>query len=215
MRAASWLFIGIVSMGSPAHAQVSTVVSGEYFFDTDPGFGQATPLPAFSANQNVDISLLASSSGLSKGMHVLGIRILDSKNLWSMPAYTLVFVTENGVTTIENISSGEYFFDSDPGVGNATPLPAFNANQNIDLSFLASSSGLSKGMHTLVIRILDSNNFWSMPVYTPVYVMASDPTTTQNISGTEYFFDTDPGVGKATAISVGSPSAIVDLTFAA
>jgi gliding motility-associated-like protein len=118
-----------------------------------------------------------------------------------------------GHTQLSNIVAAEYFFDADPGVGAATALPAFVANPNLDVTFLAASAGLSQGMHVLGIRVKDNSlpsNLWSIPVYRPVYIFPNSPT----ISDAEYFFDMDPGSGNATPISVAA-GATIDVTFAA
>ncbi|MEX1238726.1 MAG: hypothetical protein WEB30_03385, partial [Cyclobacteriaceae bacterium] len=209
MRLAICLLIGMLALGYKASAQVSTVVSGEYFFDSDPGFGLATPLPGFSANQNVDVVFLASSSGLSKGMHVLGVRVLDSNNFWSMPVYTPVYVLASDPLAIQDISGAEYFFDTDPGVGNATNVSVGSAGPIVDFSFAAASSGLSTGMHVLAVRTQNILGEWSIATYTPVYVDRS-----KTISKLEYFFNTDPGVGNGTQIDVTPDTDLLDQIFA-
>lgn len=208
MRTAKFLLLGCVSIVTWTHAQVSSVVSAEYFFDFDPGTGAATALPTFSASQNVDVSFLATSSALAKGMHTLGIRVKDSKNLWSIPAYMPIYVLGSDPTTLQNISAAEYFFDTDPGTGSATAISVGAASPFVDFSFAAASAGLSLGMHTLAVRTRNSNGEWSIATYTPVYV-SLDGTITK----LEYFFDSDPGAGAASQLAVNPATDVLDQDF--
>lgn len=209
MRLTIFLAIGNLALGLAAQAQLSTVVSGEYFFDSDPGFGAATALPAFSSGQNIDVAFLASTSGLTTGMHVLVVRVLDSDNQWSMPVYTPVYVVANDPLTIQNITAAEYFFDTEPGVGNATAVSVSSPAPAIDLNFAAGSAALSPGMHVLAVRTQNSLGEWSIPAYTPVYADRN-----RMISKLEYFFNTDPGVGNATQIDVDPDTDLLDQVFA-
>lgn len=210
MRYVILLFIvmGTLAPCFRATAQVSTIVSGEYFFDTDPGFGAGTPLPAFTQGQNVEVSLLAASSGLTVGMHTLGVRVFDTKNLWSMPVYTPVYVLASDPASLQNITGAEYFFGTDPGAGNATPIAVGTPGAVVDISFLAASSGLSTGMHILGVRVQNTLGEWGIPMYTPVYV-DRDLTITK----LEYFFDSDPGVGSGTQIDVTPDTDVLDAFF--
>lgn len=60
-----------------------------------------------------------------------------------------------------NISDIEYFFDSDPGVGNAINVNVTNtANLNETVSVLISS--LSSGIHILHMRSKKEANKWGL-----------------------------------------------------
>ena len=208
MRTAKLLLLGCVSIATWSHAQVSSIVSAEYFFDSDPGTGAATALPSFASNQSVDVSFIAASSALAKGLHTLGIRVKDSKNLWSIPVYMPIYVLGSDPTALQNISAAEYFFDTDPGTGSATAISVGTASPFVDFTFAAASAGLSLGMHTLAVRTRNSNGEWGTATYTPVYV-SLDGTITK----LEYFFDTDPGAGAASQLAVNPATDILDQDF--
>src|SRR5690606_31995722 len=64
-------------------AQVSKITKAEYFFDTDPGFGNGINIPL---TPGIDISALsfnADISALSNGVHTLFVRSCDSLGQWS------------------------------------------------------------------------------------------------------------------------------------
>jgi PKD repeat protein len=174
------------------------ISAAEYFFNSDPGFGNGFPI-AFSPGKIVDLSFAANSSGLSTGIHSLNVRFKSDG--WSQ-TYSRLF----GVSTDEIISYAEYFFDTDPGYGNGTAI-VFTPGQTVDLNFAANSSGLSTGIHSLNVRF--KSDGWSQ-TYSRLFGVSTD----EIISYAEYFFDTDPGYGNGTAI-VFTPGQTVDLNFAA
>ena len=61
----------------------------------------------------------------------------------------------------QQITAAEYFFDDDPGVGNATAL-TIAQGASIDETFSIPTTGLSEGLHVLHIRTQDSDNVWSL-----------------------------------------------------
>jgi hypothetical protein len=62
--------------------------------------------------------------------------------------------------SLKEIVSMEYFWDIDPGVGNATAVDLSDA-VTFDGEASISTAGLSLGAHNLYIRILDETNAWS------------------------------------------------------
>jgi gliding motility-associated-like protein len=201
MRRLSFLIL-IVSLPILGFSQ-SNIVSAEYFFDSDPGTGAATALATFTASPNLDVTFLAGSSGLSQGMHILGIRVRDVNNVWSIPTFLPVYILANS----PNIVGAEYFFDPDPGSGSATPI-SVTAGATIDVTFAANSSALSVGMHIMSVRTRNALNNWSIPSFVPFYIDRS-----RTITKLEYYFDTDPGSGNATTIVMTPPTDLLDQIY--
>ncbi len=102
----------------------------------------------------------------------------------------------------QTLKRAEYFFDSDPGKGNGTSLSitqAASSNQTFNINI----SSLSAGTHTFNIRFVDSNGHWSLFDSRTFFVLTSTAAlTASTIKKVEYFFDNDPGTGKATAITI-------------
>ncbi|HKO81726.1 MAG TPA: T9SS type A sorting domain-containing protein [Chitinophagaceae bacterium] len=195
----------------------------EYFIDTDPGFGNGTPV-AISATQNLDgFSFDADLSGLSNGFHRIYLRSLDADGKWSLVNNTFFdnyIVPVYAVPSLAgNITEAEYFIDTDPGLGNATsfaftPGAAIN-NQNIAVNI----TGLPGGAHRLYIRTKNMNGKWSLTNIAvfdnsavPDYPAAPSPAG--NITEIEYFIDADPGLGNGYKAVFGPAGNIADQNIA-
>lgn len=89
----------------------------------------------------------------------------------------------------------EYFIDNDPGYGAAKKLSSITQGENVaELDF----GDVLPGAHVLYLRAWDENNQWSQTISRPIYVCS---IMGQNVTRLEYFFDTDPGYGKATKLT--------------
>jgi hypothetical protein len=113
-------------------AQVVSLSQAEYFWDTDPGEGNGTTITASDGNFNSAFEKIA-ISGLgapSVGLHKFCVRVKDNLGVWS-PVVTNVIKVESTTTpTPVSLSQAEYFWDTDPGEGSATPLLATDGNFN-------------------------------------------------------------------------------------
>ena len=104
----------------------------------------------------------------------------------------------------------EYFFDSDPGRGKAVSMTA-TTDADGNFSFDAPTTGLTPGNHLLGFRAYKADDadkpwFYGPTLTQQVYVPASDT----GITRVEYFWDSDPGFGKGTAIAI-TPGQEIDL----
>ena len=179
---------------------IPNVVAAEYFFDTDPGFGLGTPA-TLTANQTVSFSFDGTINSLSKGLHNLYVRIKDATGKWSLTTNE-VFYREIGPTNpVPDIAAAEYFFDADPGFGNGTPATV-TAGQVVTFNFNGSVSGKPRGLHQLYVRTKDTNGKWSLTTVQTFFYESIISNPTPNVVAAEYFFDTDPGFGKAIVAPV-------------
>ena len=108
----------------------------------------------------------------------------------------------------QKVIRGEYFFDTDPGIGNGTNIVVAIPADSVDINFSASVSSLTKGLHNLYVRMLNDSGVWSLAENRMVNVYTV--VASQNIVSSEYFFDTDPGLGLGTAIPSGAAADSVD-----
>ncbi|MBO7050928.1 MAG: hypothetical protein J6W42_10035 [Bacteroidaceae bacterium] len=137
---------------------------------------------------------MLSTENLSPGMHTLGIRPYGGAG-WG-PTVTQHVVVTSGALEIKTV---EYFWDDDPGLGNATPLPIVSSNElNLD-NIEFHTDGLSTGVHSLGLRAR-SNMGWAPTVYLETYV----PLRYENavVTNAEYFWNEDPGFGQGTPIRI-------------
>lgn len=209
----------------PANTAPLNVVKAEYFIDTDPGFGLGTDIPVTAA---LDIPALAGSINtalLSAGAHRLYVRTLNAEGEWSVttarqfavdfdPAYPAA------PATAQNITSAEYFIDTDPGFGNGNTIPLTAAVDIAALVANVNTNLLPAGAHRLYIRTRSNEGKWSVTSSSQFIVnddpaYPATPAAPGNITFAEYFFDTDPGFGNGTSITLTPGVDISNLTFAA
>jgi len=184
-----------------ARIQAQSYQSVEYFFDNDPGIGNATPISISSLSDSLDLSLAIPSAILSEGAHTLYMRFQDTADYWSLSSGQVftIFDSTNGAST--HIVSGEYFFDTDPGIGNGISIASFTNSDSLDLNLGIPVANLSEGSHRLYYRFLDSEGYWSQIEERTFSIDDSTNTQSKNIVSGEYFFDTDPGVGNGISIA--------------
>ena len=97
----------------------------------------------------------------------------------------------------QSIAALEYFFDTDPGVGNGVVLPLINPSDTVVASSLSSSvAALSPGFHTLFMRAKDVNGVWGLYTARSFYVSESISQLSAPLAEWEYYFDVDPGAGN-------------------
>jgi hypothetical protein len=161
----------------------------EYFFDTDPGLGNATSLPLTGNPDSADFTGNVSTIGLTPGQHTLHVRARTATGFWGNYETRKVIVNvSNGSSIVE----AEYFYDVDPGIGNATSITLSGNTDSSDFAGNVSTTGLSFGVHQLCIRAKKANGEWSMYEMRKVKILNGGNAIAQ----AEYFYDADPGVGN-------------------
>jgi len=198
---------------------ISNISKVEYFVDKDPGIGLGTAISIASGSNDLqNVAFTINPSTLSKGVHIIGSRSMNSSGVWSMTNFWLFNNAFDNIPTpspASNITKVEYFIDQDPGIGNATGV-SITANTNIvDANINASIGTLGSGTHMIGTRAKDANGNWSMTNYwlfvKPFTNLA--PATQVNVTALEYFLDYDPGYGKGTPVTISSSTNLTDLTF--
>jgi len=179
------------------HATQAQVTQAEYFFDTDPGFGQATPI-SVTAGADLSLSFSPSVAALSSGLHRLYVRSLAATGQWSNTSQRLFYKEAVVTGSLQYIIKAEYFFNEDPGFGNAYPYPPFIPGQDLTLPAAGFIPTLPTGLHRFFSRSLDTNGVWSMTTQQLIYKEAIVSNPLVNVIKAEYFFDTDPGFNNGT-----------------
>ncbi len=179
---------------------VPNVVAAEYFFDTDPGFGNGTNT-AVVAGQTVNFNINGSIAALSRGLHQLYVRTKDAIGRWSITSSQVFYKETVNSNPVPNVVAAEYFFDSDPGFGNATGA-TLTAGQLVTFNFAGNITALSNGLHQLYVRTRDANGRWSLSAPQLFYKEPVVNNPVPNIVAAEYYIDSDPGFGNATAFTV-------------
>lgn len=115
----------------------------------------------------------------------------------------------------QNMITGEYWVDVDPGFGAATPFNpdlSGTTDDEAGLVFNIPTATLSVGMHTVGYRTMDDNATWSLTNLRPLYITA--PPANATIVRTEYFLNTDPGWGGGSDADVDGSDDVTAATTA-
>ncbi|MCJ7448439.1 MAG: T9SS type A sorting domain-containing protein [Bacteroidales bacterium] len=191
----------------------SNIKKAEYFIDTDPGFGLATAIPVTAPAKKVALSFNVNTTSLSQGFHMIVLRARDELGRWSTTRQQAFYVYKVQSATAAKINKAEYFIDSDPGFGKAVPVPVTVPGKLLSLSFNVNISTLPQGFHMIVLRAHDELGRWSNTRQQVFYVYKAITTAASNVTGIEYFIDTDPGFGKGTPVAVAVPGSKVTADF--
>ena len=103
-------------------------------------------------------------------------------------------------TNAQIIVAAEFFVDTDPGVGNGTPITVSPTGANVNFAASIPTASLSNGFHFVGIRTKDDLGKWGLYENRGFYISTA-ATNVGNITAAEFFVDADPGVGNGTAIT--------------
>jgi PKD repeat protein len=192
------------------------IIGAEYFFDTEPGLGNGTPIN-ISGGDSVYFATYLPMGTLLPGFHDLYIRVHDTYGQWSFirnERFYVYSVSSGETKSQPPIVKAEYFFDQDPGLGLGTPVPLTKGDEVVK-DFIAVTTGLIPGYHDLSVRAMDSLGRWSMTDAERMYVYGVSnippPVVQPKIIAAEYFFDTDPGTGNGIAIPFSPSGDLINL----
>jgi len=128
------------------------LVRMEYFFDTDPGYGNGLTLQQASSGEN---TYEMSFESLSAGYHLLSIRAQDEEGHWSATMSRPIYV----INPLK-VSALEYYIDIDPGEGKATAI-SLPSDLSEPFAFEVDTGGLKPGKHQLAVRAKGQDNIWT------------------------------------------------------
>lgn len=187
----------IVQAFNPNTTQIT---EAEYFFDQDPGYGNGIKM-SVQAGNNVSISTLYNLKDITEGLHRVYFRAKDNLGNWSILQSQLVIVQQTASTN-KKVIDAEYFFDSDPGVGNGIRLTV-HSGDSILINTVENIQNISVGLHRLYFRVKGSSGIWGIPQSQIVIVQnTGNSSNLSKINYAEYFFDNDPGFRHATKINI-------------
>jgi len=182
------------------------IVTAEYFIGQDPGVGNATALN-IQAGSTISADFNIPATGLTPGQHYLNIRMKTGSGIWGLyarkPFYIMKLPNPQRL-----ITAAEYFIDQDPGIGNANALE-INAGYQLNETLVIPLSELSKGIHSFIVRVRNTDGVWSQFAKKSFYVNPELPKL--NVIGLEYFIDEEPGEGNATAADVTASFSIDEI----
>jgi len=192
-----YLLIAGLFVVSSLHAADNSPTLFEYFFDTDPGFGQGQLIQTTeepSHNINLDIS------NLSPGLHKLFVRAQHSDGNWGMTQGKPFYIQPDQENVSTEVTQAEYYIDNDPGFGNGNALTINQTNTTVSSDI--DISGLDKGIHRFFVRTKNSNDTWGLSQARVFYIpFAPDEPQQNNLTQIEYFFDNDSGTGNGLSLN--------------
>ncbi len=165
---------------STAAVNAADITAAEYFFDADPGVGNGTALSVGASGGVVNFTPAIPTS-LSPGFHFLSIRIKGQDGVWGLYEKRGFYIS-TATANSPIITAAEYFFDTDPGVGNATPLNITSPGDTVTQTFLIPEPGLSLGTHYLSIRVKGQDGMWSLFEYDTLTIGISTISCPSNVS---------------------------------
>ncbi len=185
-----------------------TIAGLEYYFDTDPGYGNAVAVN-LTASSDVTSGFQVNTAALSSGIHQFCVRVKNEKRQWSQISASLIYIAPRPLKA--DLVKMEYYFDTDPGYGNATEV-IIPSDSDLNEAIPVNTSGLTPGMHKLSVRVENIAGRWSETASQLYY--KPEPAPSSDVVNMEYYFDTDPGFGNGTVIPVSQgqqPEALVAL----
>jgi hypothetical protein len=146
--------------------------AAELYFDTDPGEGFGVPVATGLGADVVALDSTVSVLSVGTGFHNAYLRFRGG-GVWSFPKYQTMRIGAwvNGGSN--RITGGEFFFDTDPGIGNGCPLIAEDGvfdEQNEAMRRYVLASTLTPGTHIVRLRVRDAGDRWHGPVSDTVTV---------------------------------------------
>lgn len=178
------------------------LVEAEYFFDIDPGYGNAKKLS--TSGNDFLLKETLNLDGIEDGLHTLYIRAKDEKGNWST-THMSHFISKT--VSKWKVIDLEYFIDNDPGAGMANKIDFEKGKKDFVVTKNINLDNITDGLHTLFIRAKDENNNWSSLLIS--HFVCLDPSNWKIEDLEFYIDDNDPGYGEANKITITRSSKIV------
>jgi hypothetical protein len=195
---------------SSSTANASDIGAAEFFVDSDPGAGNATPIAPITNGSTVSFAVPVATGALTQGFHIVAIRTKDNGGQWGLYE-SRGFYISTSTGNAPDITAAEFFVDTDPGVGNGTAITPISNGNTVSFATPIPTTSLATGFHFLAIRTRDINGQWGLYESRGFYISTSTGNA-PDITAAEFFVDTDPGVGNGTAITPISSGNTVSFT---
>ena len=171
----------------------------EYWIDSKYADRQSGTVPA-SGTVALDLDM----SALSVGMHTIAIRVNDTQHLTSQ-LVTRSFLVQKVAPPVDNqLTTYDYWIDSKYEDRKSGTVPADGTVAlNLDMSSLAA------GLHTLALRVNDTQKLTSQLVIRSFLVVKPDETTENSLATFRYWIDNN--YEEISTVSAASGTVAVDV----
>jgi hypothetical protein len=185
-----------------------TITQAEYFFNTDPGQGLATPI-TITPGADISISgLVVPPTGLLPDrIHKLNLRFRSDEGYWSFAEGRFFFILSGGAPVVDTVRvvQAEYWFDA----LTATTVDIPDGQTSVYAALVPTAVLTVDRLHTFSTRYLDDNGLWSATETRYFFIVSglTPVVDTLRVVQAEYWFDALP----ATTVDVpdGQTSAYV------
>ncbi|RYE30394.1 MAG: T9SS type A sorting domain-containing protein [Sphingobacteriaceae bacterium] len=109
------------------------------------------------------------------------------------------------------VKQAEYFIDNDPGFGKAA-IVNFVPGTDLTNKFNIPLNKVVTGMHTLYLRVRDAQGRWSL-TNSSIFFVCEVAIKNKVLQKAEYYVDNDPGLGKATAVTMSANQKDASVNF--
>ncbi|MCH8569090.1 MAG: T9SS type A sorting domain-containing protein [Balneolales bacterium] len=195
---------------SSSTSESDELIAMEYFFNEDPGTGNGTAL-SITQGTEIELETALATASLDQGFHTLFVRAQNEIGSWGLPEARPFYITSGGsAVEPDDLIAMEYFFNEDPGTGNATAL-SITQGTEIELETALETASLDQGFHTLFVRAQNEIGSWGLPEARPFYITQSGSAVEpEPLVALEYFIGDDPGFGQGTSIEI-DPAVEIDI----
>ncbi|MBP5628946.1 MAG: InlB B-repeat-containing protein [Bacteroidaceae bacterium] len=184
----------------PVNNQLTTY---EYWIDNKYADRQTNSVPASGV-----IAMDLDMSSLSDGAHALSIRVNDSQGLTSQ-LVTRQFLVHKFAPPVENaLTTYDYWFDGYYDSRHTASVPT-DGTVALDLDV----SALTPGLHTLSIRVNDSQGLTSQLVTRSFLVVNTDEVADNTVATFRYWIDNN--YDEQTIVSAATGTVAVDVDASA
>ncbi|WP_315823260.1 hypothetical protein [Paraflavitalea speifideaquila] len=206
----------LLLLAAPTNTQAQAGIARiEYYIDTDPGYGSATPLSFVPDTAVHNLPIQINPTSLGSGIHSLYVRAMDATGKWSLNNRWL-FVKPYG--NINNappamITYLEWYIDDDPGYNKGHSVPLLPGDVPEDVLINVNPAGLTAGIHSFYVRAKDANGNWSLAnrwLFVKPY-NETGGTPPANITYAEWYIDNDPGPNQANSLGLTPGTTVSDL----
>ncbi|WP_116126367.1 T9SS type A sorting domain-containing protein [Lewinella sp. IMCC34183] len=192
----------------PLLAQAS-VAGGEWFIDTDPGYGRATPFASVAGGSpvRIDHEFTAADLGLTPGVHTYHARVRDTAGRWSQ-TLSRTFYVLSGLGPA-GLVGGEWFWDADPGygMGQGFVLTGDTATASIPLDL----SALDPGVHYFQVRAADAAGRWGPTLLRSTFIRSQAQARIDRLT---YYYAAGGDTTATFTYRLAEPVHYVEVAFA-
>jgi hypothetical protein len=146
------------------------ITAAEYFWDADPGEGKGKSVAVSNPADSVQVKSVIPITD-SMGFHELYVRTKDALNHWSLTEQQVIYITRYVAKQDSIINAAEYFIDTDPGEGSATPITVSAPGDTIQQAFtIHIPSNIDTGYHLVFVRTRTLHGLWGVTESAQIHV---------------------------------------------